>query len=89
MRIDTEQLKDVIIDVAKERFGTSEFMRRELMDAVEIHLRDTKHWTPEDDDPSGSRGLKSRGLAQIDWRITDLKREGRLVNTSRDRWRLP
>jgi hypothetical protein len=43
MRIDTEQLKDVIIDVAKERFGTSEFMRRELMDAVEIHLRDTKH----------------------------------------------
>lgn len=89
MRINTEQLRDVIIEVARRRFGTREFARRDLMDAVESHLRSTKDWTNEDDDLSGSRGLKSRGLAQIDWRITDLKKDGRLINKSRDKWRLP
>jgi len=88
MRINTEQLKDVIIGVARNRFGTREFARRELMDAVETHLRNTKDWTIEDDDLSGSRGVKSRGLAQIDWRVTNLKNDGRLINTSRNRWRL-
>ena len=89
MRINTEQLRDVIIEVARRRFGTREFARRDLMDAVESHLRSTKDWTNEDDDLSGSRGLKSRGLAQIDWRITDLKKDGQLINKSRDKWRLP
>jgi hypothetical protein len=88
VRINTEQLRDVIIEVARRRFGTREFARRDLMDAVESHLRSTKDWTNEDDDLSGSRGLKSRGLAQIDWRITDLKKDGRLINKSRDKWRL-
>ena len=89
MRVNTVELKDVIIDVARNVFGTREFAKRELMDAVGGHLRNTKDWTIEDDDLSGSRGLKSRGLAQIDWRITDFKKDRRPINKSREKWRLP
>jgi hypothetical protein len=89
VRINIEQLRNVIIEVARRRIGTREFARRDLMGAVESHLRSARDWTNEDDDLPGSRGLKSRGLAQIDWRITDLKKDGLLINKSRDEWRMP
>ena len=87
--IERALLKDLVIQVAFQQFGTDEFQRRELMDRVEQRVRAAGHWDSADDAPSGSVGLKSRGLAAIDWTITELKREQRLSNPAPDRWRVP
>lgn len=89
MLIRNEQLKEIILQVAKEEFEGHEFRRRPLMEAVEKRVRKMGKWTTDDEEISGSRGLKSKGLALIDWRVSDLKGEGRLLNIGRDRWRLP
>ena len=59
------------------------------METVEKYLREQGHWTPEDDEESGSVGRKSKGLASIDWGLFDLKQEGRLINKHRNHWSLP
>ena len=89
MTIGTEELKDVIIKVATKLFGMATFRRRQLMNAVETRVREMGAWTAADDQMSGSVGIKSQGMAQIDWRITDLGREGRLIHDARDRWSVP
>ena len=89
MLINNEKLKEIILQVGKEQFKGREFRRRPAMAAVENCIRKMGAWTADDEDISGSRGLKSKGLALIDWRISDLKQEGRLLNIGRDRWRLP
>ncbi len=89
MNITAEELKDIIIEVATQMFGARTFRRRQLMEAVEARVREMGAWTTDDDVISGSVGIKSRGMAQIDWRITDLGRDGRLINLARDRWSLP
>jgi len=88
MHIGKSDLKKLILQVARQEFGGSEFARRSLMDAVETRLRSSEAWEITDDLLSRSSGLKSRGLANIDWRITDLKRSHHLSNTGRDRWKL-
>ena len=88
MNINRNELKDLIIQVAKQSFGTNIFKRRELMDSVEKHVKELGYWNPEDDEESSSAGLKSKGLANIDWAISDLKKEGRLLHISRDQWRV-
>ena len=88
MRIEKSDLEELILDVAKQKFGRSEFTRRSLLEAVEDRLRSLGVWETIDDHLSGSSGLKSRGLASIDWRITDLKKSLRLLNIARDRWKL-
>lgn len=80
---------DVVIEVTEQNFGTAVFRRRPLMTAVEQHLRELGVWTSEDEALSSSVGLKSEGLAKIDWAISHLKERGRLINLQRDRWRLP
>jgi hypothetical protein len=89
MLIDNEQLKIMILEVANEIFENRDFKRRPLMLATEKRLRERGLWTTEDDQISGSVGIKSKGMASIDWRITNLKDEGRLLNPSRNVWRLP
>ena len=58
-----ERLKRTVVQVARERFGGNEFRRRPLMEAVEKKLREIGVWTSEDDQISGSTGIKSKGLA--------------------------
>ena len=89
MNIKRNELKELNIQVAKQSFGTKIFKRRELMDEVEKSVKELGYWNPEDDEESESAGLKSKGLANIDYSISDMKREGRLLHLSRDRWRVP
>jgi hypothetical protein len=89
MNISRDELKDLTVRVAKQKFGSNNFRRRPLMDAVEKRVKDLGYWTPEDDEESGSAGLKSKGLANIDWAVSTLKQEGKLLNPSRDQWRVP
>jgi len=88
MLIDTEQLRDVTVQVAREQFGEQIFARRVFMEAVERRLREMGVWEPEDDEDSGSVGIKSKGLARIDWSMSRLKMDGRLLNVDRDRWKV-
>lgn len=88
MHLDNERLKQLILEVAKKQFGESEFRRRPLMLAVEKEVRARDLWSEEDDALSGSVGVKSKGMANIDWRITNLKDEGRLKYLGRNRWHL-
>jgi hypothetical protein len=89
MQIDRDALKNLVIPVAQDVFPDAEFARRPLMDAVEARVRADGVWTADDDDPSESTGHKSKGLATIDWAISDLKQDGRLENPEHNRWRLP
>ena len=88
MTISNDRLLDVVVEVARERFGSSVFRRRPLMTAVEAQLHHLGAWTPEDDVLSSSVGIKSRGLAKIDWAISHLKEKNRLLNLGRDKWRV-
>ena len=84
MTITTKELKNIIMEVASHKFGTCIFRRRPLMKAVEMRLKETRGWTPQDNIESGSVGKKSHGMALIDWRISDLRREQRLINVAHD-----
>jgi hypothetical protein len=89
MNLTSPELKALVIEVASEKYGTGVFRRRPLMLAVEARVREIGAWTPADDILSTSRGEKSEGLAKIDWAISHLSEDRRLVSGGRDRWRLP
>jgi hypothetical protein len=78
-----------VIAVAEKKYGELVFRRRHLMEAVEAHIHQIGAWTLADDFNSSSRGLKSEGLAKIDWAISHLKQAGKLEHIGRDQWRLP
>lgn len=88
MKIDSSTLADLMVEVANQRFGPETFKRRQLMDATEEVVRQRGFWTPADDELSGSVGTKSRGLADIDYRFSDLARWGTIVSNRRNYWRL-
>ncbi|HPF99008.1 MAG TPA: hypothetical protein PLE77_03000 [Kiritimatiellia bacterium] len=88
MKINRDQLKDVVLEVAEEQFGSNTFGRRALMLAVEQFVKHFQLWTPADDEDSESADAKSKGLAEIDWAISTLKQEGHLLNPARDQWRV-
>ena len=88
MTIDSSKLADLMVEVANQRFGPETFKRRELMDATEQIVRQRGFWTPADDELSGSVGTKSCGLADIDYRFSDLARWGTIVSNRRNYWRL-
>jgi hypothetical protein len=77
-----------MVEVANQRFGSETFRRRQLMDATEQVVRQRGFWTPADDELSGSVGTKSRGLADIDYRFSDLAGWGTIVSSRRNYWRL-
>ncbi len=77
-----------MVEIANQRFGPKTFKRRELMDATEQVVRQRGLWTNKDDELSGSVGTKSRGLAYIDFRFSDLARWETIVKNRRDNWRL-
>jgi hypothetical protein len=88
MNLESHELAGLMVAVANERFGSRQFPRRTLMDATEEEVRKQGFWTPADDILSGSRGTKSRGLAAIDYRFSDLARWGTLVRDRPNVWRL-
>jgi hypothetical protein len=63
--------------------------RRRIIDAVERQVRKMGAWEPSDDLDSQSSDRKPIGRANIDYAISQLKREGRLDNPTRGRWRIP
>jgi hypothetical protein len=89
MTISNDRLLDVVVEVARQKFGSNAFRRRPLMTAVEASVRELGAWTAEDDVMSSSVGMKSQGLAKIDWAISHLKEKQRLLNLQRDKWRVP
>jgi hypothetical protein len=74
--------------VAESLFKGNSFGRRPLMNATEAEVRRLGLWTDTDDVLSTSVGIKSRGLATIDYRFSDLARQGLLVAERRDTWRV-
>jgi len=87
MRINAKRLQIFTTIIAKARFGKEVFYRRELMTTVEKALKDLGLWEEADDSLSKSVGIKSKGLARIDWAISSLKGNG-LMNISRDNWKV-
>lgn len=89
MKLTGSQLSELVIVVASQEYGREVFRRRPLMLAVERRIKGIGKWSDEDDRISKSTGIKSAGLAKIDWAITHLREAERLHNIGRDRWRLP
>lgn len=88
MQMKRKQLKQLIVEVAKEQYGSARFRRRELLSAVQKELGSRNLWTTEDDEPSSLMGSKSKGMANIDWGFSELAREGQLVRTERNTWQV-
>jgi hypothetical protein len=88
VKLERDELADLMVELANERFGNRQFRRRELMDLTEQEIRRQGLWTPADDSLSGSVGTKSRGLAYIDYRFSDLARWRTIVPDRRNVWRL-
>jgi hypothetical protein len=88
MKINSAELSSLMIEIATEQFGSSMFKRRQLMDMTEQVIPQRGLWEPDDDELSGSFGTKSRGLANIDYRFSDLASRGELVSERRNYWRL-
>lgn len=88
MKLETAALSELMLDLAASLYGEKLFKRRQLMDATEAEVRRLGLWTTEDDILSGSVGIKSRGLAAIDYRFSDLARVESLMSEGRDSWRV-
>ena len=89
MKLTGSQLSELVIVVASQDYGREVFRRRPLMLAVERRIKEIGKWSVRDDSLSQSRGAKSFGLANIDWAISRLRKDGRLIRLGHDRWRLP
>ena len=89
MKLTGSQLSELVIVVASQEYGREAFRRRPLMLAVERRIKEIGKWSVRDDSLSQSRGAKSIGLANIDWAISRLGKDGRLSRLGHDRWRLP
>jgi len=61
--------------------------RRRIIDAVEKQVRKKSAWETSDNADSQSVDPKSLGHAMIDYAVSALKRDGRLDNPARNRWR--
>ncbi len=86
MNIKRPDLKELVVQIAIVKYAGVVFKRRPLMQAVEKRIRDEGMWEESDDIISGSRGIKSRGLANIDWAITQLGDERKLVSIGFNQW---
>ena len=89
MKITRQRLNDIVVETAMQQFKGQLVRRRKLMNAVEEEVRNQGWWAPQDDKLSGSSGEKSKGLAEIDFSISELKQSGRLLNPTRDNWYAP
>ena len=87
MKIQTTELKHLTLIVAISRFGNGLFRRRPLMLAVEDVVKSWGLWNEEDNEISRSKGVKSTGLADIDWAISALKNDG-LIRMGSDQWQV-
>lgn len=85
MRISQEELYDLVVDTVS-RFAGGGMERRRIIDRVEERVRRRGAWESSDDAWSESTDPKAIGRAQIDWAISDLKRQGRLAHLARNRW---
>ncbi len=89
MLITKAELEDIVLQVARGQFAGRSFERRPLMDAAEREVRRLGFWTADDDEASGSSHPKSKGLANIDYRVSDLGTKGRLLKVGYNQWRVP
>ena len=87
MHVTNDQLKNIIVEVVG-RFRVP-VERPEIIDAVQQYLQANYHWDTDDDLLTPSSASKTKGHVNIDFRISDLKREGRLENLQRNLWGLP
>jgi 5-methylcytosine-specific restriction endonuclease McrA len=88
MKLKNLELADLMVEVANKHFGSGKFCRRELMDMTEREVRRRGLWTPADDRLSHSKGTKTVGLANIDYRFSSLAERGTIVSEQRNVWRL-
>ncbi len=88
MKLERRELADLMVELANERFGSGQFRRRELMNATEQEIRTRGFWTTADDVLSESADPKSRGLAEIDYCVSDLAKLGTIVSVQHSIWRL-
>jgi putative restriction endonuclease len=77
-----------MVEIANQRFGNKPFRCRQLMDATEQEIRRLGLWTSEDEPLSSSVGTKSIGLANTDYRFSDLARRGVIARDRHGIWRL-
>lgn len=88
MKISQVDLCSLVVEVAKTKFGQEIFSRRALMDKVEEVVRERGIWENKDDEPSGSRGKKSKGQEKIDYLFTPLKINKHLTHVGTDQWKV-
>jgi len=74
MRLNNEQLCDVVVAKTRVLTVTGLVPRRRIIHAVEKEVRECGAWESSDDDGSKSVDPKSLSRAKIDYAISELKR---------------
>jgi hypothetical protein len=69
-----------MLEIAKSNFLEAPFERRKLMELTETEAKRRRLWEREDSHLSESSDPKSKGLANIDYRFSDMARNGELIN---------
>jgi hypothetical protein len=77
-----------MLEIAKANFLEAPLERRRLMNLTESEAKKRGLWEREDNHLSESSGPKSKGLANIDYRFSDMARNGELINIRRGVWKL-
>jgi hypothetical protein len=88
MKMDADKLAELMLSIARDQFGSSSFERRQLMDLTERKVRELKLWSSHDEQLSHSTGTKTKGLAYIDYRFSDLVKTRELVKVRYGIWKL-
>ena len=88
MITDSDQLAGFMIRVAEEHFRIGSFARGDFLTLVEKELKRFGLWQPKDDAPSRGAAGPSVGRADIDWRFTDLCKQGVFTNVRHGVWKL-
>lgn len=86
MRLQRPELDQLVYETACNCFDGFVFKRNWLMLAAEKRVKDQGCWQPGDDQPSRSSDEKPKGLAEIDFSISRLKKAGTLENLKRNFW---
>jgi hypothetical protein len=87
MRLTTAQLENLVEECVPRFPGDRS--RREIRRLAEERARELGAWEGVDDPDSESTDPKSKGSAKIDWRISALAGQGRIISRRPGYWSRP
>jgi hypothetical protein len=88
MLLNCENLRQYMMAILLARFGREHFPRCVVLKLTEFELKRDRLWESRDDEPSGSSNGTPRGMARIDWQVSELARTGKIEKVCPGVWKI-